>query len=134
MTLVAFLKKCAMHLSYKCTSNVRSSHQRRSFKKDILKNFEKFKRKRLCWSLFFNKIALKKRIQHKFFSCKFCEIFKKMFLIENLQEIAFQTFCSGIQYIQYTYQNDVEYTRLIWLKQNCISNKVENYLHGLRIW
>ena len=36
---------------------VRSSHQRCSVKKVVLRNFAKFKGKHLCQSLFFNKVA-----------------------------------------------------------------------------
>ena len=35
----------------------RSSHQRCSMKKTVLRNFTKFKGKQLCKSLFFNKVA-----------------------------------------------------------------------------
>ena len=53
-------------------------------KKDILKTFEKFSRKHLCQSLFFNKVAAlrstalsnKKETLVQVFSCEFCEIFK----------------------------------------------------------
>ena len=41
------------------TKNVitKSRHPRYSMKKDVLKNFSKFTGKRLCQSLFFNKVA-----------------------------------------------------------------------------
>ena len=35
----------------------RSSHRRRSLKKDVLKNYAKFTEKHLCQSLFFNKVT-----------------------------------------------------------------------------
>ena len=38
-------------------SKIRSSHQRCSIKKGVFRNFEKFTRKYLCQSLFFNKVA-----------------------------------------------------------------------------
>ena len=38
---------------------VRSSHQRYSLRKGVLKNFGNFERKHLCWILFFNKVARK---------------------------------------------------------------------------
>ena len=46
---------------------IRSSHQRCSVRKGILRNFAKFTGKHLCHSLFFNKVAgpaalLKKRL------------------------------------------------------------------------
>ena len=37
---------------------VKSSHQRCSIKKGVLRNFAKFTGKRLCQSLFFNKVAV----------------------------------------------------------------------------
>ena len=37
--------------------NYRSSHQRCSIKKDVLKNFANFTGKHLCQSPFFNKVA-----------------------------------------------------------------------------
>ena len=45
-------QKHSSHLSY-----CRSSHQRCSIKKGILRNFTKFTGERLCQSLFFNKVA-----------------------------------------------------------------------------
>ena len=55
-------------------SRSRSSHQRYSIKKGVLRNFSKFIAKHLCQSLFFDKVAglrpaalLKKRLWHKFF-------------------------------------------------------------------
>ena len=69
-------------------SSSRSSHQRFSIKKGFLKNFAKFIGKHLCQSLVFNKVdssatLLKKRLA-QVFSYEFCEIFKNIFLIENL--------------------------------------------------
>ena len=72
-----------------------TSHQRRSIKNGVLRNFAKFTRKHLCQSFFFNKVAqlrpatlLKKRLTHAF-SCEFCEISKNAFFIEHLWKIAF---------------------------------------------
>ena len=39
------------------TQNDRNSHQRRSIKKGVLKNFTNFTGKHLCQSLFLNKVA-----------------------------------------------------------------------------
>ena len=59
-------------------SNSRSSHQRCSVKKGVLRNFAKFIGKHMCRSLFFNKIAglgpatlLKRRLWHRCFSMNF---------------------------------------------------------------
>ena len=56
-------------------------------KKDIPRNFTKFTGKRLCQSLFFNKVAglrpanwLKKETLAQVFSCEFCEISKLLFI------------------------------------------------------
>ena len=71
-------------------SRSRSSHQRCSIKKSVLKNFTKFTGKHLCQSLFFNKVAglspstlLKKRLA-QVFSCEFCEFSKNTFFTEHL--------------------------------------------------
>ena len=54
------------------------------FWKGIIKRFEKFTAKHLCWSLLLNKaegwtpaILLNKKAQAQVLSCEFCEIFKK---------------------------------------------------------
>ena len=54
----------------------RSSHQRCSIKKGVLKSFLKFTEKHLWQSLFFNKVA---GLRAQVFSCKFWEIFKNIF-------------------------------------------------------
>ena len=53
------------------------------YKKSILKNFQKFTRKHLCQSLFFNKVAdlrlvtlLKKRLWHRFFPVNFAKFLR----------------------------------------------------------
>ena len=66
----------------------RSSHQRCSVEKGVLKNFTKFKAKHLRQSLFFNKVAglrpkacnfIKKETLAQVFCCEFCEISKNTF-------------------------------------------------------
>ena len=56
--------------------------------KGVLSNFAKFKGKRLCQGLFFNKVAglrpqawnfIKKETLAQVFSCEFCKIFKNIF-------------------------------------------------------
>ena len=55
----------------------RSSHQRCSVKKGVLRNFTKFTGKHLCQSLLFNKVAgaacnfIKKETLAQVFSCEF---------------------------------------------------------------
>ena len=69
---------------------VRSSHQRCSVTKDVLRNFEKFTRKHVCQSLFFNKVAglsaailSKKRLWHRCFPVNFAEFLRTPFFIEH---------------------------------------------------
>ena len=66
---------------------IRSSHQRCSIKKCVLENFVKFTGKRLCQSLFFNKVAclrsatlLKTRLWHSCFPVNFEEFLGTPFL------------------------------------------------------
>ena len=68
-------------------SSFRSSHQRCSIRKDVLKNFKKFTGKLLCQSLFYNKVAglrpaalLKKRLWHKCFPVNFGKYLRVSFL------------------------------------------------------
>ena len=66
----------------------RSSHRRYFVKTGGLKNYAKFTRKHLCWSLVFRKVAglrlAKKETPTQVFSCEFCEIFKNTFFTEHL--------------------------------------------------
>ena len=80
----------------------RSSHRRRSSRKDALRNFTKFTGKHLCQSLFFNKVAglcrsetcnfIKKETLAQVFSCEFCEISKNTFFTEPLWATASVTY------------------------------------------
>ena len=69
----------------------RSSHQRCSVIKGVLRNFAKFIGKHLCQSLFFNKVAdlepcnfIKKETLAQVFSCAYCEISKNTFLSKHV--------------------------------------------------
>ena len=72
----------------------RSSHQRCSLRKGVLRNFAKFTGKHLCQSLFFNKVAgaacnfIKKETLTQVFSCEFCEISKNTCFTEHLRTTA----------------------------------------------
>ena len=64
----------------------RSSHRRCSLRKGVLRNFTKFIGKRLCQSLFFNKVAgirpttlLKKRLSHMCFPLNFVKFLRTPF-------------------------------------------------------
>ena len=69
---------------------LRSSHQRCSVRKSVLRNFAKFTGKHLCQNLFFNKVAdlacnfIKKENLAQVFSSEFCEISKNTFFTEHL--------------------------------------------------
>ena len=69
---------------------VRSSQQRCSVRKGVLRNFTKFTGKHLCQSFFFNKVAgatcnfIKKETLPPVFSCEYCEIPKNTFFTEYL--------------------------------------------------
>ena len=65
----------------------RSSHQRCSVRKGVLRNFANFTRKHFCQGLFFNKVAglrpatlLKKRIRHRCFPVNFAKFLRTPFL------------------------------------------------------
>ena len=64
-------------------------------KKGVLRNFAKFTGKRLCQSLFFNKVAgaynfIKKETLAQVFSCEFREISKSTFLHRTPLVAAFE--------------------------------------------
>ena len=76
---------------------LRSSHQRCSIKKGVLRNFVKFTGKHPCQSLFFNKVAspatlLKKRLWHSCFPVNFAEFLRTPFLTEHLRWLLLYTF------------------------------------------
>ena len=69
----------------------RSSHQRCSMKKGVLRNFKKYTGKHLCQGLFFQKVAglrlsnfIKKETPVQVFSCELCKISKYIFFTEHL--------------------------------------------------
>ena len=86
---------CLLCLYHVSLSSLRSSHRRCSVRKCDLRNFAKFTGKRLCQSLFFNKVAslrpasllatlLKNRLWHSCFPIHFCKRFKNTFFTEYL--------------------------------------------------
>ena len=67
------------------------------YKKGVLKNFTKFTRKHMHWSLFFNKVVglrpatlLKKENRTQIFCCELCEIFQNTFFTEYLPVASYQ--------------------------------------------
>ena len=112
-TLANKLILCDSHSS-------RSSHQRCSVRKGVLRYFTKFTEKHLCQSLFFNKVAglrtttlfkkrlwhrpqacnfIKKETQAQVFSCEFCKISKNTFFAEHHWGTAY-----GLIKFQYGYR------------------------------
>ena len=87
----------------------RSSHQRWSIKKDVLKNFAKFAGKHMCQGLFFDKVAglrpatlLKKETLGQVFSCEFCDTPKSIFFTEHLWTTASgMLLCSSLKFSIY---------------------------------
>ena len=61
------------------TANYRSSHQRCSINKGVLRDFKKFTGKHLCQSLFFDKVA-GLRLWHRCFIVNFAKCLRKPFL------------------------------------------------------
>ena len=66
----------------------RSSHQRCSVRKGVLKNLVKFTGKQLCQGLIFNRVFIKKETLAQAFFCEFCEISKNTFFPEYLRKTA----------------------------------------------
>ena len=69
----------------------RSSHQRCSIKKGVMRNYKIFTGKRLYQNLFLNKVFknfIKKETLVQVFSCGFCEISHNTFLTEHLRTTA----------------------------------------------
>ena len=69
-----------------------TEHLRWLLLRGVLKNFAKITGKRLCWSLFFNKVAglrptmlLKERLQHRLFPVNFTKFLRKPFFTEHLR-------------------------------------------------
>ena len=76
----------------------RSSHQKCSVKKGVLRNVAKFTGNHLCQSIFFNKVAgacnfIKKETLAQVFSCEFCEISKNTFFTEHVWATASYCVC-----------------------------------------
>ena len=73
-------------------SDSRSSPRKVLYKKGVLKNFTKFRRKHLCQSLFFSKVAdlrpatlLQKILWHMYFPVNFARFLRIFFFTEHLQ-------------------------------------------------
>ena len=91
--LITFLKK------YRSSHRrCRSSNRRCSVKNGVLKNFENFAGKPLCWSPFlirlqaFSLQVLKKETLTQVLPCEACETFKNTYFEEHLQTTPFVVF------------------------------------------
>ena len=115
-----------------------SSHQRCSMLKGVLRNFTKFTGKRLCLSLFFNKVSgleaptqvfrpatlLKKRLLHRCFPVNFVKFLRTAFLQNNSGRLRL-TISFLAKFIIATHQL---LNPLIW----CCSSKL--YVWKFRLW
>ena len=95
-TSEVFFYHCkSLFKTFRDIRNNRSSHQRCSMKKGIVKNFTTFTGKHLCQSLFFNKVTglrlatlLKKETLTQVFSREFCKILKNTYFEEHQQHVS----------------------------------------------
>ena len=81
----------------------RSSHQRCSIKKAILKYFVIFTGKHLCRCLFFNKVAghqacnfFRKRLQHRYFLANIGKFIRRAILKNSKQLNCWKVFCENV--------------------------------------
>ena len=78
--------------------NPRSSHQKRSMKKGVLRNFTNFTGKHLCQSLFFNKVDkkkfIKKRLWCRCFPVNFAKFPRTPFLQSTSGRLFLESFPS----------------------------------------
>ena len=90
---LSFVQFCLIPLPYPIVSLIRailhrSSHQRCSIRKGVLRNFAKFTGKRPCQSLLLNKVgacnSIKKVTLAQVFSYEFCKTSKNTFFTEHL--------------------------------------------------
>ena len=100
--LYKYLSSWEIHRNY--STIFRSSHQRCSTKKAILKHFVKFTGKHLCRHLSFNKVAghqacnfLKKRLQHRFFLANIGKFIRRP-ILKNISEWlhCWKVFCEKV--------------------------------------
>ena len=92
--------------SFFCSSILKNQPSEAFYKKGVIKNFAKFSRKHLSWTLLLNKITkclrsatfLKKQTPTQVFFCEVCETFKNIFFTEHLRATA----SDSISFSQYT--------------------------------
>ena len=91
--------------------NDRSSHQRCSMKKGVLRNFTEFTRKHLRQSLFFKKFAglrpstlLKKKLWYRCFSVNFVKFLRTPFFCRTTP-VAASEFHSVAEFVEFPFSN-----------------------------
>ena len=104
----------------------RSSHQRCSVKKGVLRKFSKFTGKHLCQSHFLNKVTalrpeilFKKETLTQVFSCEFCIISKNTFFTEHLWTTT-STYKTLLQALRYKQQNVISQG---WTNSNLLRDR-----------
>ena len=107
--------RLSFFVTYIILTNFRSGHLRCSVRKSVLRNFAKFTGKRLCLSLYLNKVAGLETLAQGF-SCEFCKISKNKIFTEHVwataSKILFSssTFISLSNYIIEIYQHTFQRT------------------------
>ena len=101
---------CQSYYFFVCDSFIatfRSSHQKCSVRKDVLRNFTNFTAKHLCQSLFVNKAAgltpatlLKKRLWHRCFSMNFVTFLRTRFLQNASERLLLNIVHLKLQFMQ----------------------------------
>ena len=84
-------------MCWKQLLTTRSNHRRCPIKELALQNFAKFRRKHMCWSLFFNKVAdlrpqvcltlLKKRLRQRRFPLNFVKFLRTPFSQNTSEQV-----------------------------------------------
>ena len=109
----------------------RSTHQRPSIKKVVLKHLAKFTGKHLCQSPFFNKVAglrpvtlLKKGLCHRCFPVNFAKLLRKHFLQNISGRRCFCLYQKTIpknQSLEHSPKNDIIY---LWARKHSSTNLI----------
>ena len=108
----------------------RGSHQRRSVKKSVLRNFRKFTRKHLCQSLLFNK----KRLWHRCFPVNLAKFLSTNILQNTSGRLLLRPFPKFFKAVSKQYIVTKQQKTLSW--EPCIFFKMKSLIfrHFLKIW
>ena len=109
----------------------RSSHQRCSMKKGVLRNFAKFTEKHLCQSLFFNKVA-GLRFRYRCFPMNFAKFLRTPFLQNATGRLLLLLVQKKIRYGRVTLNEVLSYSLML---HKCFfwNRAIESY-HFLNIF